>query len=71
MILVDGQMKVPNLFVDRFCLKPFAVWGADSREQFTQSKTDQLINRPTKVVHGCPADLTNDYLVKPRIIKNG
>ena len=64
-------MQVRNLFVERFCLGPLAVRGANSQKQFTQIRTDQPTNRPTKVAHDCSANLTNDCLVKPRTIENG
>ena len=38
-ILVNNQIQVRNLFVDRFCLALLAVWGADSQEQFTQIRS--------------------------------
>ena len=63
-------MQVRNLFVNRFHLGPFAVWGADSWEQFTQAKANQLTNQPTEVEYDCPADPTNDCLVKSRRIEN-
>ena len=34
-------MQVRNLLPgNKFCLRPLAVQGADSQEQFTQAKTD-------------------------------
>ena len=50
MILVDGQMHVYNLFVDRFCLKPFIVQGANNEKQFTQEAKNRepSINQMTK-----------------------
>ena len=63
MILVDVQMQVRNLYQDRFCLGPLAVWGVDSREQFTQARSrNQPTHRPTKVAYNCPADPTNNCL---------
>ena len=64
-------MQVRNLFIDRFCLRLLAVRGADSQEQFTQTRTDRPTDRPTEVAHDCSADLTNNYLVKTKTIENG
>ena len=71
-ILVDDQMQVHNLFIDRFCLRPLAIWRANSQKQFTQARLrNQLIYPPTKVKHNCLAEITNNCLVKLRTIENG
>ena len=38
MILMDDQMQMRNLFVDKFCLGPFAVWKVNKANK-TISKT--------------------------------
>ena len=71
-ILVDNQMQVCNLFIDRFCLGPLAVWKVNSQEWFTQARPkNQPTHWPTKVMHNCWAEPTMDCLVKPKTIKNG
>ena len=61
MILVDGQMQVLDLFEDRFCLGPLAVWGADSWKRFIQARLrNQPTHQPIEVAHNCLADPTND-----------
>ena len=71
-ILIDDQMQVHNLFIDRFCLRPLKVQRANSQEQFTQARsTNRSTNQLTKIAHNCPTDLINDCSVKPKTIENG
>ena len=70
-ILVDDQMQVRNLFVDRFCFKPLTIQEANSQEQFTQVRLrNQPIHQPTEVAHNCLVESTNACLVKLRTIEN-
>ena len=49
---MNDQMQGHNLFVDRFCFEPLAVWKADNQEQFTQARLrNQPTHPPTKVEH--------------------
>ena len=39
--------------------------------RLNQQSTNQLNHRLIKVAHNCPANPTNNCLVKPKTIKNG
>ena len=39
MILVDDQMQVCNLFMDKFCLEPLAVWGVNGQDNSHKQTT--------------------------------
>ena len=79
MILVNDQMQVCNLFVDKFYLEPLAVWETNKADR-TISKVSNNRDRPTnqtikndwsvKLISIQHQLIETNCLVKPKVIAN-
>ena len=62
-------MRVINLFVDRFCLGPLAVRGADSQERFTRTGQERSSNRLNDRPRTIEQPTRDICLVRPQTIE--